>query len=164
VSPKYPPALLLGLCLTSGCDVVAPYEYETSCFLFQSATPMRPDSDLRVLSGYVETLFQERLGVDLCARLDRIRVRSHDGEGNMLGTSITGFTQPLTHDIDVTWHMRSLAHEVLHVWDFVHLAYGSAWHEGWDSNGYNALDAEYKKKRLAMNEGGVSLQRQGLSQ
>lgn len=31
-----------------------------------------------------------------------------------------------------------LAHELLHVWDTQHLAVGTSWHEGWETNGYAA--------------------------
>ena len=45
--------------------------------------------------------------------------------------------------IETTRDGLSLLHELLHHLDAVYLQIGTAWHEGWTTNGYHEADLEY---------------------
>jgi hypothetical protein len=45
--------------------------------------------------------------------------------------------------VELKFHRRSILHELLHHWDSIHFAFGTSWHQHWDTNGYNASEAEY---------------------
>lgn len=50
--------------------------------------------------------------------------------------------------IEMTKDGFSLLHELLHHLDAVYLQIGTAWHEGWKTNGYHEADLEYWQKAI----------------
>jgi hypothetical protein len=140
---------VLALALT-GCGAGVPFQeypfsYSYRNFVFHSTEEIPTE----YTDGNVARLCNmmvERLGIPFCEKAGTVHVY-------MLTETFTGFDGrqtngmdvPFTNTIFVLWTQRSLLHECLHLWDFMHLAVGSGWHEGWSTNGYDAADVEFKR-------------------
>lgn len=138
-------ALLL---LLLGCgypEAPAAFNYDSRQFHFHSATPIdadRTDFNVDLLCGMLTSA-----GIALCPEAGQIDVDLIDGNFKGAdGRQKAGVDVPFHNLMFIQLHEGHLMHECLHLWDFQHLAIGSAWHQGWDSNGYDALDKAFQKR------------------
>jgi hypothetical protein len=141
--------LLLTLTLLTGCGRLDEYyQYDSDCLHFDSQiefTQSKLDADV----GFVKSLLVGKFGINddkmFCATYSGTYIHVDKERWiNCTGTyPCGGMTTPLG-EVYLGRHLDGLLHEFLHAWDRDHLAVGSAWHLGWDKNGYDDVDKQYK--------------------
>lgn len=136
-------ALALVLLATTGCGV-ARYNKVVSCYNFHSDIPWGNEAALETDARLSLEVLHDRLGIDLC-RSGWVDVEIVDEIVGLDGKEKGGYSEA-GFRIFIHPDLYSLPHESLHLWDFRHLAVGSAWHTGWATNGYDAAGLEYLKR------------------
>jgi hypothetical protein len=141
---------VLALALT-GCGAGVPFQeypfsYSYRNFVFHSTEEIPAEYTAKNVDRLC-TLMVERLGIPFCEKAGTVHayILQEDFTG-LDGQRYTGMDVPFTNTIFISWTQRNLVHECLHLWDFRHVAVGSAWHEGWETNGYKATDQEFKRE------------------
>lgn len=142
------PALLaLGVVL-AGCGNAPDWpdefsrEYRAGCFRVLSERYI-PEGELE----YNFAALSEALAplVDVCTlKIQTIHVLRVDSWSVQDGDA-EGYFDP-TAGITLGRSMRAWAHEMLHAKDAASLAVGSAWHEGWETNGYRERIDNYESR------------------
>jgi hypothetical protein len=121
-----------------------PNEHQYGCFRFNSAQPFDSVEALDKNSLAVVSILASRgIARDFCEVVGPQEViileePIETGDGYVHGACLPGTDVSM-----ITRSTRSLMHEMLHRWDFAHLAYGSVSHAGWDTNGYRDASDEY---------------------
>lgn len=136
--------------LLCGCGVdieipgALPHRFNTLCFSFHSLHPIDIERTAVNAALTQETLYR-RLGITFCGSVGTVDVVLMDDTFTGAdGRDKAGMTIPFANQIFMVQEQYALLHECLHLWDFQHVAIGSAWHENWQRNGYFDAAAEYQ--------------------
>ena len=144
--------VLAVLCVgCGGADEPVPYKFAHRNFVFRAsfvidAIKTRDNVDL------ICDLFPARLGIPFCTTAGTVNVNFIlQGFEGADGRRKEAVDVPFYNTMFIAPHELNLAHECLHLWDFQHVAVGSLWHQGWDTNGYNATADEYQRRASPVN-------------
>lgn len=136
--------LLLAAVVLVGCGGEAPFTVDVLCYRFHSALPLDGEV-VKEAAELADKMMYERLDINFCGSIvvDVVVVESITVAGApKSGLCIPAFGIYVLRDLD------SLLHELLHAWDFHHAALGSAWHEGWKTNGYEVTANMFKRRAV----------------
>ena len=129
--------------LLTGCNGEIYYHYENRCFHnISSEIPLDKDA-FRHNLVLAETLLTSFLKEDICQEFGELPIYVLD-KGSWGEPRIIGLATTIPREIFINKYMGSLAHELLHIYDFNRgNVIGSCAHTDWDTNGYTDLDNKY---------------------
>lgn len=137
-------ALLPLLVLAVGCGDTLPLRYRADCLTeIESELPLFEDAltyNVHLAQSLMIQVGAVKSREDFCQQLGSMRIRVFNVDhlpGDIMGQ------YSIFEGISLTKTTSGLLHEFLHAVNSDHLQPGTAWHEGWDSNGYYDADRSF---------------------
>jgi len=129
------------------CGPGPAYHYATPCFDLDSEVELDQrtlERDTEAAAALVDGFFRDG---QFCRSMRRTHVTVRGAEWSCPGMKpggCIGYFNSFS-GIDLNETGKALVHESLHLRDADRLCPGTAWHEGWETNGYNFLDDRFRE-------------------